>query len=666
MDKTATKIPAILAISRPLAWIATAASFVIGFLLGGDSGPALWVGLFYFSFCYNILFYGIDQIYRSDHKSQNNLSDSSVTKSAPFVSSQIIWLLVAVFNLPFVIYFGRLGPTSASLGFLALISLVACYSLAGIRLRTIPIIDALIASLYLVGPFVFGLALMGMTNYYWPLILSFFLWGAASHCLTSIVNLKQDRATATLSTATTLGVKQTANLGFWLYIAAASIIAFSYDTVGLIAGLLIGFYALNVSFFKKYKSDAQSHHYKRGLQNFIWLNLVIGLWLVLLLVYRLDLFGLGANKIIITTNVLIGLSIMQTLLIFHNLLGFKRPASTRLEEWPKVSVILHAHNQADNIASTMLALIGQNYPDFEIIFADIASTDNTLKIVEGYEDPRIKTIQLPKRKKDWTLNAYAAQELLGHAAGELVILLSADTILKPNAISTFAALMDNKKLDLMSLLPADQNKTLAQKLILSQNQFLLLGVYPAAYLTKNLPQFASAYAGLMVFDREKIKSIGSFALVKNSPLEDHDLAAQAKLHGLKVGFYLGSDIALSQNHASLKLILEQNIRRYYPMLHFNMPLAVSLFLGGSFFFVGPVVMLFYQIIFHDSQAIIGLLIVIAISLLNRLIIATKTHQSMLGVIIYPLASSVALIEVFFSMLNYELFKPRWLERTEAH
>lgn len=657
MAHKSLKFAKILAISRPRTWVYSVAPFVVGYLLAaGQISTNFWLGTAYYLFSYNLLKRGTNAAYIA--------SSSKTTTKYP--AAQSLWFWIILTNIPFIVYFLATGQVSTKVTLIILVGLTLSYSVKGLRLREIPIVDAICASLLLVGPFIFGLMLAGSTKLYWPATGAFFLWGIASYSFGAIRLIQVDQINGNKSIATYLGAKQTATLSFWIYIACAMIIAIVYGLLSVISAVLLSFYALNVSFFRKYKSDGQSKKYQRGWQNFLWLNFIVGFWIVQILIYAFDPLGLGNAKITVITNLLIALYVLETLMIAHNLIGFARPKAKRLVEWPKVSVIIHAHNQADNIASTILALIGQNYPDIEIIFTDLGSTDNTLKIVEGYEDPRIQIVKITDLKKGWTLNAHAASELLQHANGELVILLSADTVLKPNAISSFAAIMSRKKIDLMSLLPADQNKTIAQKLILSQNQFFLLGVYPAAYLTKNLPKFASTYSGLMVFDHQKINSIGGFGSVKNSPLEDMDLATKAKLSGLKTGFYIGSDIAVSQNHADLKLILDQNNRRFYPTLHFSMPLALCLVTGGFFLFCMPLLLLAYQIIFHNAELIFGLLVVIAIGLANRLIIALVSHQSLLSCILYPFTSLIALIEVFTSMLNYELLKPRWLNRTEAH
>lgn len=624
-----------------------------------------WLGLIYFSFSYNLLLYGLGHIYGRPSSKKETGESAAETLTLPS-KSKALWYWIAATNLPFILYFLLTGPTTVKLAVGIIVLLALGYQVKGLRFKEIPLLDAIISSLLFVSPFIFGLVLAGSSAFYWQATVAFFLWGVASYSFRTIQYSGAYRAKKIRSTATYLGVRRTASLSFWLYLLSAVIIGITYGPGGVTVASLMLLYALNVSFFKKYKSDAQSNNYRRGWKNFLWLNFIVGFWVGQIVLFTLDPFKLGPAKITIMANLLIGLSIIESLLIAHNLLGFSRPKTGRLAEWPKISILIHAYNQADNIASTILALIGQNYPDFEIIFTDLGSTDNTLKIVEGYDDPRLRIVTTGELKKGWTLHAHAADALLKVAKGEIAILLGPDTVLKPNALSTFAAILDTHKLDLISILPSDQDKTVAQKLILSQNQFLLLGAYPTAYLTKNYPKLASTYAALAVFKTDKINSIDGFESVKKSPLEDLDLAAQAKARGLKTSFYLGSDIAISQNHANLKLILEQNNRRFYPTLHFSMPLTIGLITGGLFLFCTPLALLLYQVLLHNAESIIGLIIVLAIGLINRIVVAMAGRQSLLGCFLYPITSFIALVEIFTSMLNYELLKPRWLERTEAH
>lgn len=57
---------------------------------------------------------------------------------------------------------------------------------------------------------------------------------------------------------------------------------------------------------------------------------------------------------------------------------------------PLVSVILPMYNAENTIAECMDSIIRQTYTNMEIIVIDDGSTDNSVKIVKGYRDKRIR------------------------------------------------------------------------------------------------------------------------------------------------------------------------------------------------------------------------------------------------------------------------------------
>ena len=85
---------------------------------------------------------------------------------------------------------------------------------------------------------------------------------------------------------------------------------------------------------------------------------------------------------------------------------------------PGVSVILSAHNEGDNLANYLQALLTQEWPEYEVIVVDDESEDNTRAVVESYmvQDPRLRLTFVPygarvgsTKKLALTLAAKAAQ-----------------------------------------------------------------------------------------------------------------------------------------------------------------------------------------------------------------------------------------------------------------
>ncbi|GAB3313429.1 glycosyltransferase family 2 protein [Haloplanus salinarum] len=60
---------------------------------------------------------------------------------------------------------------------------------------------------------------------------------------------------------------------------------------------------------------------------------------------------------------------------------------------PKISVVIPTYNREDTISRAVDSVLEQTIDDFEIVIVDDGSKDNTQKIIEGYNDDRIRYIE---------------------------------------------------------------------------------------------------------------------------------------------------------------------------------------------------------------------------------------------------------------------------------
>ncbi len=58
---------------------------------------------------------------------------------------------------------------------------------------------------------------------------------------------------------------------------------------------------------------------------------------------------------------------------------------------PLVTICLLSHNNQETIGKTLSSLLAQDYPNFEILVSDNASTDNSLEIIKSFQkqNPKI-------------------------------------------------------------------------------------------------------------------------------------------------------------------------------------------------------------------------------------------------------------------------------------
>jgi len=63
---------------------------------------------------------------------------------------------------------------------------------------------------------------------------------------------------------------------------------------------------------------------------------------------------------------------------------------------PKISVVMPMYNSEKYLNESIKSILNQTFKDFELIIIDDGSTDNSIKIVESYNDKRIKLFQNEK------------------------------------------------------------------------------------------------------------------------------------------------------------------------------------------------------------------------------------------------------------------------------
>ncbi len=659
------QLRAVLAASRPVSWINTAFPFVVVYLIsGGQFDQIFWAGLVYFLLPYNLLVYGVNDIYDYESDLKNPRKGGVEGSIVAPNQRSILWIAIWVTNILALVWLGSLISLTGQIALAVTVFLALSYSVKGLRFKEIPLLDSINSACHFVAPVIFGYLVSPAGAINWLIVIAFMAWGMASHAMGAIQDIIPDRAGKIRSIATQWGTRRTIRFSFWLYILAAVVTGIVALPSSLLAGLLIGLYALNAGAFMKYTSDAQSPKFRRAWTNFMWLNGVIGFWITQLMLFVLDPFQLGPSRLDYILTFCTLFAFAQLFLIAYNFAVFRRPKTQRLDEWPRISILIHAYNQAENISSTLLAALGQNYPDYEILFTDLGSDDNTAKIASTYTDKHLKIVKIDPIQAGWGINAWAADQLLKQATGDYAVLVSADTVLMPNALAQIASIMETEKLDFLSLLPSDQNKSFAQKAILSHNQYLMLAAYPGAYLQEHAPERSTAHGGIIAFDVPKVRDLKGFASVKASPLEDQELFHRSRLQGLKAKLYRASDVATSQNHLGLRAIIEDDIQRYYPALRFHFPLTIFLVLGGLFIFTAPVVILGLDILEGSRIHLLQVAIALAAAYVTRIIIALEARQNIFAQLLAPITNIVVMGLLFTSLIQYELVKPRWKGRTE--
>jgi glycosyltransferase involved in cell wall biosynthesis len=112
------------------------------------------------------------------------------------------------------------------------------------------------------------------------------------------------------------------------------------------------------------------------------------------------------------------------LFIFSRLLFFKEITEER--EPRGISVIIAAHNEKSNLLVLIPELLGQNYPDFEIIVADDRSADGTYELLQSFNDVRLKMIRIDEVPGNLNPKKNALTKAIALSSKEQLLLTDAD------------------------------------------------------------------------------------------------------------------------------------------------------------------------------------------------------------------------------------------------
>lgn len=100
---------------------------------------------------------------------------------------------------------------------------------------------------------------------------------------------------------------------------------------------------------------------------------------------------------------------------------------------PLVSIVTPCYNAGKTISQTIASVLGQTYPNWEMLIVDDGSTDNSRTIVREYaeKDPRIYLLSTPHPSGSPTAPRNMA---LCHARGQYVAFLDADDLWLPRKL----------------------------------------------------------------------------------------------------------------------------------------------------------------------------------------------------------------------------------------
>ena len=269
----------------------------------------------------------------------------------------------------------------------------------------------------------------------------------------------------------------------------------------------------------------------------------------------------------------------------------KKPASN-----PRVSVIVPARNEEDDIERTLTNLLVLDYENYEIIAVDDRSTDQTGVIMEqlcagsraGVPTPhKLSVIHVDELPPGWLGKTHAMWSAGKQATGEWLLFTDADVIFRPDSLRRALAYAEQVKADHVVMFPEIIMKSPGERMMIAFFQTLFVfGHRP----WKVADPSTDDHMGVGAFNlvrREAYEAVGSYERLRMEVLDDMKLGKVVKKAGYAQRNVFGDDL-ISIYWAKGTLGIVRNLsKNFFAILSFQWPRMIATVITLAFLNLGP-------------------------------------------------------------------------------
>jgi 4-hydroxybenzoate polyprenyltransferase len=641
--------------SRPVSWINTGLPFLAAaFEVVRGLDLAVVLGTIYFLGPYNLLLYGVNDLFDYESDIRNPRKQSLEGGLVAPSHGRTLWLAILATNIPFLVVLGAQGGPVAAAALVLTVAVALAYSAPPLRTKERPFLDSTTSALHFVLPAVCGFLLTGraLETLPWLTLGAFMAWGFASHAIGAIQDIEYDRAAGIGSIATALGGRATAWVSLIGYAIAVVAVATIEQPWGIIAALTLAAYLLLPAMVLFRDDEPQA---RRAWRSFMQLNIPAGFVLSHELLRSWNITKLEPWEIAIAVPLsMAGWTLLNTLLI--RVTSRRRApvavggAAGTAGAGPlrSITIVVPCRNEAARLPATLASLTAQVYDgDLRVLVVDDGSTDGSAAIAASGLAPlgdRARIVSASPKPDGWSGKGWAVASGVRAATTELVLALDADTTLEPAGAATLVRELVATDADLVSGVTRYAMPTLGERVAMPGYPMLLFGFVPAwlPALTGGRPAgLAFSYGPLELVRRAAYLETGGHAAAPDSHREDVDLARTFAAAGRRVRTVHAADIGATRHYADAGEVLASWSRILPGYTGGSVAVALTMLLVEAAAWLLPLIL--PLLAFAVAPDRLGAsLVPLAVLATSRVALTVTQRQPLLTVILHPVTAVVTL------------------------
>jgi hopene-associated glycosyltransferase HpnB len=261
--------------------------------------------------------------------------------------------------------------------------------------------------------------------------------------------------------------------------------------------------------------------------------------------------------------------------------------------WPCVSAVVPARDEAAILPLTLPTLLRQDYPGWlRVVLVDDTSTDGTAQVASSLADPgsRLRVIAGCPPPAGWAGKVWAmAQGVTAAGESDYLLFTDADISWSPDALRSLVRVAEGGPFDLVSQMVLLRAESGWERLIVPAFVYFFGQLYPFRRASRASSRTAAAAGGCMLVRRSALAAAGGLQMISGARIDDVALARLLKGSPARSPCWLGFSVDLESRrpYPTLRSLWEMIARNAYTQLRYSPMLLALVVIGLAWIYLVP-------------------------------------------------------------------------------
>lgn len=263
-----------------------------------------------------------------------------------------------------------------------------------------------------------------------------------------------------------------------------------------------------------------------------------------------------------------------------NVTDISRPEWDRkLASSPRVSIIVPARNESEDIEDALTRLFSLDYDNYEVIAINDRSTDGTGVIMDRVASTptgqgKVKVIHIKELPPGWLGKPHAMWSAANQATGKWLLFTDADVLFKPDSIRRAVAYAEAEPADHVVLFPKMIMKGPGERLMIAFFQTLFVFGHRPWKVADPKTDDHIGVGAFNLIRRNAYEKVGTYRRLRLEILDDMKMGKIIKKAGFAQRNVFGEDLISIHWAKGMMGVVNNLTKNFYAVLSYQWPRAI--------------------------------------------------------------------------------------------